>query len=198
MNNTYFKNNGSWDYGLDYKDTYKKLINDIKSIRKEFKQGNINTNKVKAFANLITGLIQLRNGSRIGEAVSAINNFINDFSKNITEVLVQKQKGNSKNYRKVILPEEITLNDLEYVKSYIEYRQGNKKNFIISLCRYFQEHYKFSTHALRYAWISFMALKNVPAQVIAKITGHKTLDILLHYTQKKIGENLLFNMFRKN
>ncbi len=43
-----------------------------------------------------------------------------------------------------------------------------------------------------------MALKNVPAQVIAKITGHKTLDILLHYTQKKIGENLLFKMFRKN
>lgn len=186
------KEPNSWDYNLDYKETYKMLVRDIETLRIQFSQGNITINRVKAFTNLIIGLTQLRNGARVGETVAAINLFCSDMNKRRVQVPVQKRKDIY--HRKIVLPDEIKKSDLEIIKNYINERDDNKKNFIIALCKFFQKHYNFSTHALRYSWIGFMCLIKTPAQVIAKITGHKTLELVLHYTQRKIADKVLYSM----
>lgn len=181
----------SWDYNLDYKDTYKKLVNEIEKVRTDLEKGKITTNVLKKFTYLVLGLIQLRNGARIGEIIDAINIFCDDMSKKVTQVKVEKRKDNY--FRKVVLPQEITKNDLEFIKKVILIHNKNKRNFVSCLSHFFKNNYSFSTHALRYAFISQMALEKVPANVIAKITGHKTLDLILHYTQKKLADNMLIN-----
>lgn len=192
LDDTEIKEYKSWDYNLNYNQTYKNLVQNISNTRKELKLGNITINRVKRFTNLIIGLTQLRNGCRVGEALFSVNEFCNT-NKRVVQVKVQKRKDDY--FRKVVLPDEITNDDLEYIQSYVLARlTDNKEYFVCALSKFFQKYFNFSTHALRYCWISFISSLKVPAQIIAKITGHKTLDLILHYTQRKIADKVLFNM----
>ncbi|RLE98603.1 MAG: hypothetical protein DRJ96_00580 [Thermoprotei archaeon] len=49
----------------------------------------------------------------------------------------------------------------------------------------------YNTHALRYAFIGYMARRGVAAQLVARITGHVKLDYILHYTQRVRAEEIL-------
>jgi integrase len=182
----------SWDYNLDFKSTYKLLVSEISDIRRILNSGNITINKIKKFTNLIVGLTQLRNGSRVGEAIEGIKIFCIDKSKRVSQVRVQKRKDDY--FRKIVLPDEIAKEDLDVINNYVLERSENKVLFVVSLSKFFQKHFKFSTHALRYSWISYMAYLNEPAQLIAKVTGHKTLNLILHYTQRKLADLLLLRM----
>lgn len=191
LDETEIKEYKSWDYNLNYNQTYKSLVSCISEVRKDLKSGNITINRIRKFTNLISGLIQLRNGGRVGEMLKSLNEFCT-LKKRVVQVKVQKRKDEY--YRKVVLPDEITIDDLTYIESYVHERIQNKELFVQALSKFFKKHFGFSTHALRYCWISFISSMNVPAQVIAKITGHKTLDLILHYTQRKLGDKILFNM----
>ena len=85
----------------------------------------------------------------------------------------------------MVLPEEISKQELMRVSYVI--KEANKWK-VSNYCR---RTYGFNTHALRYALISYLSQKGVAPQLIAKITGHKTLDYILYYTQQQKAEEIL-------
>lgn len=190
-----FKEIKSWDYNLDYSSTYDLLYNEINVLKKDFSEGNITVNRIKKFSYLVIGLVQLRNGARIGEIIEAVRLFCDgkaskERKKLFVSVLVEKRKDPY--YRKVVLPDEIIQENLEFITKTVNSK--DKKALVSCISHFYKENYGFSTHALRYAWISHMAILNTPPSVIAKITGHKTLNLILHYTQKKLADKALFEL----
>lgn len=75
---------GNWDMELDYEQTKIKLINRIKQYR--IKKPLYKRDKI-AYTYLLVGLLQLRNGCRIGEAIEGMIRIIESNEK---EVKVEK------------------------------------------------------------------------------------------------------------
>jgi len=169
-----------WDSGLDYLETYQRILSHLNRTRKP---------------QDVVLLIQLRNGSRIGEAVEALREFCNTGK---TEVLVRVEKHKNPNdLRKMVLPEELRKGQgrvlLEQACAWLSGTE-KPKEAIKSYCR---RTYGFNTHSLRYAFITYLARKGVAPQIIAKITGHRDLSHILTYTERKTAEDLLRDLFRE-
>ena len=151
----------AWDRGLDYVATYRRIL-------KHFKEAKRDTQR----AYDIILLTQLRNGSRVSEAIEFLKlisepgNF-----KREAQIRVKKRKDNFE--RLMILPSEISKRDLLRV-SYIIKRATKQK-----VLNYARRTYGFNTHSLRYAFITYLAKKGINPTLIAKITGHKRLDYIL-------------------
>ncbi|MEM4155997.1 MAG: hypothetical protein QXQ38_04645 [Archaeoglobaceae archaeon] len=47
---------------------------------------------------------------------------------------------------------------------------------------------------MRYAFISYLAKRGVSPQIIAKITRHSKLDMILNYTQEKLADEILIKL----
>jgi len=56
---------------------------------------------------------------------------------------------------------------------------------------YCRRAYGFNTHSLRYAFVSYMLKRGVSPSIVAKITGHRSLDYILHYTEVRLAEEVL-------
>lgn len=176
----------SWDRGLDYEVTKQKLIRELNKLRD--KKPLYDKDKVK-YAYLLTGLIQLRNGCRVGEAVEGLIKFIRTRDKEVY-VKVEKRKDNA--YRILVLPEEITTEDLKVVKDVIKtWEKKPRRRVANNVASWYLKNLDINTHSLRYAYISYLGKKQYPAQLIAAITGHKKLDMILEYTQSKVAEEVL-------
>jgi integrase len=165
-----------WDRGVDYEKAYKTFAQDLKKFRE--KRGVKNC---KRFAFVAVLLTQLRNGLRIGEAINAINKFIDTKERELS-VAVEKRKVPTE--RKVIIPHEITNEDIALLKA----AQPIKLNSIKIFCA---RKYKFNTHSLRYSFITHLSKKGYPAQIIAKITKHSRTDFITHYTQQIEADDVL-------
>jgi len=165
----------AWDRGLDYEQTYKLIL-------KHFRETNRDTSK----ENDIILLTQLRNGCRVSEAINFLKAIVNDFKREMYINVMKRKDGYE---RLIVLPEEISKKDVLRVKYVIE--KANKHK----VAMYCKRTYGFNTHSLRYAFVTYLAKKGVPTQLIAKITGHKYLDYILHYTQKIQAEDILSNLF---
>lgn len=167
-----------WDKGLDYEKTYKLILN-------HYRQATRDTSK----AYDIILLTQLRNGSRLTEAINFLNKIaeMKPFKRQAT-IIVEKRKD--KYERQMILPEDINKAELMRV-SYI-IREANRWK----VSGYCKRTYGFNTHALRYAFISYLSRKGVSPQIIAKITGHKSLEYIIYYTQQIQAEDVLKNLPR--
>jgi len=166
----------SWDKGLDYIKTYKLIL-------KHYKQAKTDTQK----GYDIILLTQLRNGSRVSESIAflqQISKSSSDFRKE-AEIRVLKSSNKS---RLMILPEEIGKK--EVLRLYYVFKDATKHK----VAMYCKRTYGFNTHALRYAFISYLAKKGVSPQLIAKITGHSNLNYILHYTSKIQSDELLRNL----
>ncbi|AEF96634.1 tyrosine-type recombinase/integrase [Methanotorris igneus] len=197
--NTQYK----WDLGLKYHETKDKLIKEIENLKnKEI----LYKNDIKRLAYLIILLTQLRNGCRIGEAITAIVGFCSNIDRinweyPIIAVKVEKRKDN--HFREIILPKYIKKHDLEIIKNFIlnlkdEYeKEENKekahKKIISKISMWAKRNLGINTHSLRYAYITYKAEKQRPAQIIAKITGHKNLDMIVDYTQTQLARKELLN-----
>ena len=167
-----------WDKGLDYEKTYKQILKHMKEATRD---------TTKAYDIIL--LTQLRNGSRLTEAINFLNKIIETkpFKREAT-VKVEKRKDGHE--RQMILPEEIDKRELLRVAYVI--KEANRWR----VAEYCKRTYGFNTHALRYAFISHLTKKGVAPQLIAKITGHKTLDYILYYTQQQKAEEILKNLPR--
>jgi len=121
-------------------------------------------------------LTQAINGCRVGEAIEAIKKYAETGSH---EQRVRVEKRRDEAERLVIIPSDVSKSldssalDKARVKMYAKRKLG------------------INTHSLRYAWITAQAQNNVNPAIIAAITGHKNLNILMHYIQKKQGEEYL-------
>ncbi|MFA4647745.1 tyrosine-type recombinase/integrase [Pyrococcus kukulkanii] len=174
-----------WDQGLDYEKTYKLLTKELEEVRK--KEG---PKALKRRLYLIILLTQLRNGSRIGEAIDFITHVAQEYKRE-AYITVEKRKDNYQ--RLMVLPKEVTKTDILVTKGVLEeeLKKHDKKGLVIRISTWVKKTYGFNTHSLRYAFVSHLAKKGYPPQVIAKITGHKRLDYILHYTQERIAKEIL-------
>ena len=163
-----------WDAGLEYNDTYQRIL--------------LHLNKKRKPQDVVL-LIQLRNGSRVGEAVDALKEFC-ESGKIEVYIRVEKHR-NSNDQRLMMLPEELrTSQGKILLQSACSWISGieNPKAAIKTYCK---RTYGFNTHGLRYAFVTYMLGKGVNPSIIAKITGHKNLSYILHYTELKTAEDLL-------
>jgi integrase len=136
-------------------------------------------------------LIQLRNGSRIGEAVAATKAFCE--SKDYTvRVTVEKHKGTDT--RLMVLPEELRGKEGRDYLAQACLRLTKAKKPRDAVREYCRRVYGYNTHSLRYAFITYMLSRGVSPSFIAKMTGHKNLSYILHYTEVKTAEDLLMNI----
>ena len=163
-----------WDSGLDYNETYQRILSHLNRTRKP---------------QDVVLLIQLRNGSRVGEAVEALRQFC-ETGKTEVYVKVEKHKDLG-DQRLMVLPEELRRGQgrvlLEAACSWLT-GVGNPKDAVISYCR---RAYGFNSHSLRYAFITYMLSKGVNPSIVAKVTGHRSLEHILRYTETKTAEGLL-------
>ncbi|MDG7036389.1 MAG: hypothetical protein JRN02_07265 [Nitrososphaerota archaeon] len=168
-----------WDKGADYKKTYSKLTVLLKEYAE--KEG-IHADSGFAFSCVL--LTQLRNGSRVSEAVEAMNGWLRNRNPSV-EVRVRKQKTEST--RLMVIPPE--------VQRYYSYKSrvlGALASVQLpAIEMWSRRRLGYNTHSLRYAWITEAARRGISPQLIAKITGHRTLDMVLSYTQKSGAEDIL-------
>ena len=174
-----------WDQGLDYEKTYKLLTKELEEARK--KDG---PKALKRRLYLVILLTQLRNGSRIGEAIDFIHTITQDYRR---ETLIQVEKRKDNHQRLMVLPREITKTDILTIKGVLEeeLKAWGKKGLVVKISTWVKKAYGFNTHSLRYAFVGYLAKKGYPPQLIAKITGHRRLDYILHYTQEKMAKKIL-------
>jgi integrase len=128
-------------------------------------------------------LVQLVNGARIGEAVNGVYEFARTGKR---EVRVRVEKQKQENLRLIVIPEMIDYKRVVWLEN--ERKLRKLKNRVIMWLR---NKMRLNTHSLRYLFISYLARKGVSAQEIAKITGHKNLNHILHYTRKIEAEDRL-------
>jgi integrase len=176
---------GTWDRNLDYEKAKTVLINHLKIARSQLrttKGGNGKRNLKKARLTIILILlIQLRNGARLSEAYDALYEFARTKAR---EVYVRLRKQKKEKMRLMIRPEVITDEDLDNVV----------KIHINSVYRFAVRVLGTNTHSFRYAAVTYWSRRGLPANVIARITGHSNLNHLITYTQIRTGEETLRNL----
>ena len=163
---------GSWDKGVDYLYTYNLLLRLI-----ERTQG-----KTKCY--LAVALIQLRNGSRVSEAVRAFKRWL---VSGYQELHVEVSKKKHPEARLMIIPNNLsdlrlTCLDLSNVED-----SKLKKRVQNTLYRYA----RINTHSLRYAYINYLLRSGVNPAIISKLIRHSKIDTLLKYVQEKASETVL-------
>jgi len=164
-----------WDSCVDYRKAYAEILSHL------YKEGHPYD---------VVLLVQLRNGSRIGEAIEAVKEFCN--TKDYTvRVKVEKHKGNDT--RLMVLPEELRDRQGRDYLAQACLRLAKVRNPGITIEAYCKRTYGFNTHSLRYAFITHQVSRGVAPTIIAKITGHKNLSYILHYTETKTAEDILLN-----
>jgi integrase len=164
----------SWDYGVDYEKVYKELAR----LAQAEKDGY-----TKCYATI--ALIALRNGSRIGEAIEAFKEFL---ATSKTRIYVRVEKHRKEDYRLMVIPKEIVEEDFSMCK---ELLNKKKEHIRANVNKYLHRRLGINAHSLRYAFITYMLRKGVSPSIVASITGHKNLNMILKYTEKKAAESIL-------
>jgi integrase len=131
-------------------------------------------------------LTQLRNGSRVSEAVRSFREFLTTKAIEVS-VRVSKRKDNA--LRLMIIPRElINTNNIDICKELLIF---NDKRLIDRVKHYAKRVYDFNTHSLRYAFVTYLLKQGISPVVVSKITGHKNINYVLTYTQEKAGVEVL-------
>lgn len=189
-----------FDRGVDYvtmrdklKDAYKKLHDDY------------NSGLVRKVIYTLIAMIQLRNGSRISEAVEAFKGFMNNPDHLDTKVMVKIAKSKTRKikkdtgeafmtktrYRKMAFPVEwviIPIVGLEEIKEFLNTDKGNLKKRVLD---HLLKNYNCNTHSLRYACINYLLYtQNKQTTVVAKFVGHSNVNQLVRYTQNQEADKL--------
>jgi len=162
-----------WDSGLDFEEAYRRILDHMLSSRSPYD---------------VVLLIQLRNGSRVGEAVEADRRFCEAGQ---DQVLVRVEKHRDGDQRLMVLPAELRSGEGRQLLSEACARLSALRNTKAAIKVYCRRAYGFNTHGLRYAFVSYLLKKGVSPSIVAKITGHRSLDHILHYTEVRLAEEVL-------
>lgn len=165
-----------WDKGLDYELAYSRLLRKIDAVK---------DNNTKCY--LIIALIQLRNGSRVSEAIRGFKEWIKT---NKTEIYVRVSKKKREETRLMIIPSEITHYRL-YCVDLVDVEDIVLRERVRATLRYY---FKWNTHSLRYSFITHLLKIGVNPAIVSKAIRHSRLDTLLSYVQVKESERILKNL----
>jgi integrase len=170
------ENVSKWDKGLEYELAYSRLLRKIDTVK---------DNNTKCY--LIIALIQLRNGSRISESIRAFKEWVKT---NKTELYVKVSKKKRLEERLMIIPQEIVHYRL-YCVDLVDIEDKILRDRVrVTLYYYF----KWNTHSLRYAFITYLLKSGVNPAIVSKIVKHSKLDTLMSYVQVKESERVLKNI----
>jgi integrase len=133
-------------------------------------------------------LVQLRNGSRVGEAVEATVRFCEAGQ---DQVLVRVEKHRDGDQRLMVLPEELRSGEGRQLLGEACAALSALRNPKAAVKVYCRRAYGFNTHSLRYAFVSYLLKKGVSPSIVAKVIGHRSLDHILHYTEVRLVEEVL-------
>lgn len=207
-----------FDRGLDFNDIKKRLIDQWKKLKEEYK--NLDTTekyytrrkkmKIQKLIYICIPLIQLRNGARISEAVTAFKIIISKKKWNIPVTVkiaksgcrrfnrrLKKWKITKTTYRKIYFPNEwINIKSLN--DEFINYSKSiSCKNLQKRVLDYLLYNFKCNTHSLRYCYINYaLYVEKIPLEIVSKIIGHSTQTQIIAYVQNKNCEDVLANMFK--
>jgi len=165
-----------WDACVDYKEAYSQILGHL------YRTGHPWD---------VVLLVQLRNGSRIGEAIEAVRQFCESKA---TAVRVRIEKHKEGDTRLMVLPEELRGKEGKEYLAQACLRLAKVKNPKSAVKVYCKATYGFNTHSLRYAYITYLLSKGVNPSLVAKITGHRNLSYILHYTELKTAEDILLKL----
>ncbi|MEM4847239.1 MAG: tyrosine-type recombinase/integrase [Thermosphaera sp.] len=161
-----------WDKGVDYVVMFERLLRLVKRERRA---------RNRAYAFIL--LIQLRNGSRVSEAVRAFREYL---ASGRREVYVPLSKKKKPEVRLMVIPEV----DFDRTAA-VELLEVGEEALTKRVKMYAKNRLGVNTHSLRYAFITYLLKEGVNPSIIAKITGHTKLDFILHYTQQRVAEEVL-------
>ena len=168
-----------WDLGLDYEATYKQILDHYYKAK---------TDTQKGYDVIL--LTQLRNGARVSESIEFLQNITKSPKVFATQGEVRVRKCKKYKVRLMVLPEELHNEKKQLLRlHYIFANATNDKVY-----HYAKKTYGFNTHSLRYAFISYLAKLGVQPQLIAKITQHSKLDMILNYTSQITANQILLNI----
>ncbi|MEM2079409.1 MAG: integrase [Candidatus Bathyarchaeia archaeon] len=156
---------GTWDKGLDLEETLQLL------------QEKLKIADGAEYTYLAVLFTQAINGSRVGEALTAVQNFV-ETDQREQRVRIEKRKDGAE--RLIIIPSIIERS-----------RLTPEALSLPRIKQYARRKLRINTHSLRYAWITAQVKKNINPGIIASITGHKNLNMLINYIQKKQAEEYL-------
>jgi len=109
-------------------------------------------------------------------------------------VRVRIEKHKEGDTRLMVLPEELRGKEGKEYLAQACLRLAKVKNPKSAVKVYCKATYGFNTHSLRYAYITYLLSKGVNPSFIAKITGHRNLSYILHYTELKTAEDILLSV----
>lgn len=150
---------------------------------------NLKLNSARARKNVCYATIlaiQLRNGSRISEAIDFYLQVCKKFKKS-GEVRVRKKKNLV--LRKMVLPKFINKEVITVARSY-SYGK-NEVQLKTNLKNFARKKLGINTHSLRYAFITRLAELGYPPQIIANITKHSNLNLVQRYTDEYSATRVL-------
>jgi integrase len=165
-----------WDACVDYKEAYSQILGHL------YKTGSPWD---------VVLLVQLRNGSRIGEAIEAVKAFCETKA---AAVRVRIEKHKEGDTRLMVLPEELRGKEGRDSLRQACLRLSRVKAPKHTIAVYCRKTFGFNTHSLRYAYITYLLSKGVNPSIVAKITGHRNLSYILHYTELKTAEDILSSL----
>lgn len=199
-------NNHLWDKQLNFQETYDLLLGDLRSNKysKDKDGGEMARRKLSIL------LIALVNGSRRHEAIEAYNKFVRTGQREVGIAVgkrgwkfvwetnaqgqrvykffvdkhgikrkkpIQIDAWQKKWYRTMIIPKEVS-------------RAGKYDKTDENLWEWADRHYGFNPHSMRYTFITETGQK-MPPQIVASITGQKTINMILEYTQEQSARKAL-------
>ncbi len=179
----------SFDRNVDYVKIREEFLETIYNI--------INYEKIEKYIRivyLVICLIQLRNGSRISEAIKCFRLLKNDNITNKLKVPLSKRKKDNVK-RSFILPKFLDVNivELSLIIADTKIFNDDIHNVGSRIRKYLLTyHNRINTHSLRYAYVNYLLSdKNLNINNVAKIIGHTTVKHIVRYTQNKKAEEIL-------
>jgi integrase len=193
------------DRGVSFEDMKNKFINHINKLYINYKKPHTIFEKkilVHKLCYMMIAIIQLRNGSRISEAISAFKQYVSGIKideKVIVKIAKSEGKQYSRNQKKMI-DKKIRHRKMVFatwIPINIFYRlMKTKREIMITMLKgkrvegrvfdYMNMNFDSNTHSLRYACINYLLTeKKLPMPTVAKYVGHINTNELVRYTQNK-------------
>jgi integrase len=166
----------SWDKGVDYIATYELILRNIKRLQYPSK------------CYFIISLIQLRNGSRVSEAIRAFKRWLITGNQ---EIYVEVSKKKNPEARLMIIPSEI----MDYRRECLELSTIGDRALRERVRWALYYYLKLNTHSLRYSYITFLLKEGVNPALVSKLIRHSRIDTLLRYIQLKESDRVLREIY---
>jgi len=195
-----------FDRGADYIDTKTKLIESFNDQYEKYTHKPSKVRPGKTLIYIMIATIQLRDGSRISEAINAFKKFIIEGIDKNVEVKIAKSGGTrykivdgvkteyqKKDRSRSMMFPKLWFDEkkLNFMMKKITTTHQKEIDLPVDVLRkrvhyHMLQNYDINTHSLRYAFINYMLhdLKTGMNEV-AKFVGHTNTNQLVTYTQRK-------------